>query len=321
MTTSALGPTVAQREALDNARVALHAFMLEALDGTAADELEQIALEVASSTAIEEYDWVGDIPGLVEWIGDREEANVMAGSFQIRNKDWASGVKIHKNEILDDKLSIVRARIMGLAQEARYHYGDLLAQLLINGFDGAAYPDLGSGLCYDGAFFFSDAHTAEDGPVQSNKLTTALSESSLETAIKKFGAFRNHSGTRPIRVRPTHLIVGPDLEPTADRILGADFVLDQSATGTVSNIYKGRFKKLVSPWLSGDYHNYWFLADLSKPLKPAILQKREPITSTALVEWNTEQMYRTGRQSFGAQSRDNVGYGAWQTCVGSKVAA
>ena len=316
-----LGPTIAQREKLDNARVALHAFMLEALDGAAADPLEQVALEVNSSTAIEEYDWLGDLPGLVEWIGDREEANVMAGSFQIRNKDWASGIKIHKNEILDDKLALVRAKVLGLAQEARYHYGDLLAQLLVNGFDGSAYPDLNDGTCYDGAFFFSDSHAAEGGPAQDNKLTVALSRDAIKTAIQMFGRFRNHTGKRPIRVRPTHLIVGPELEPTADEILQSEFLIDASAVGPVTNIYKGRFQKLVSPWLSGDYKNYWFLADLSKPLKPAILQKREPITSTALVEWNTEQMYRTGRQSFGAQSRDMVGYGAWQTCIGSQVAA
>jgi phage major head subunit gpT-like protein len=315
-----LGPTIAQRDQIENARIALHTFFLETLDGTSADELEQLAIDVPSSTAIEEYDWVGDIPGLVEWLGDREEATVMVGSFQIRNKDWASGVRIHKNEILDHKWAQLEMKIRGLAQEARYHYGDLLAKLMINGFDGAAYPDVGTGLGYDGAFFFSDAHSSEGGPSQSNLLTAALSETALESAIKKFGALRNHKGTRPIRVRPTHLIVGPDLEPTADRLLSADIVPGSGNT-SVTNIHKGRLKKIVSPWLSGDYHNYWFVGDLTKPLKPLIKQVRDPITSTALSDWSSERMYSRGEQRFGAQSRDNVGYGAWQTLVGSQVAA
>jgi phage major head subunit gpT-like protein len=320
------GPTIAQRAAIENARVSLHAFFLEALDGIPADPLEQLAQEVPSSTAIEEYDWIGDIPGLTEWIGDRAEATIMAGSFRIANKDWASGIQIHRNEILDHKMAQIGNRVRALAQEAQYHYADLLAQVLLNGFDGTAFPDIGDGICYDGSFLFANDHSSEDGPAQTNLLGGAFSESTLETGIKNFSKLRNHTGKRPIRVRPTHILCGPDVEPAVDRVLTRDFVPDpDGGDHSVSNTYKGRLTKMVSPWIRDytdvggqDLSACWFLLDLSKPLKPLILQKREPITSTALIDWNSEEMYRRGKQRFGCQSRDNAGYGAWQCAAGYK---
>jgi phage major head subunit gpT-like protein len=315
---SGLGPTIAQREQIENARVTLHTYFHEELDQQAPDPIEQLALTIDSSTAIEEYDWVGDIPGLTEWVGDREEATIMAGAFTIKNKDWSSGVRIHKNEILDHKMPQVKVKLMGLAQAAGFHYGELLGRLLVNGFDGAL-TDVGDGKSYDGALFFSTSHSAEGGPTQTNRVASnpVLTESSLELALKMAGRLRNHTGRRPLRVRMTHLVCGPDLEPTADRILGRDFVPEVGSAISVTNIYKGRLQKLVSQELTGAYANYWAVVDLSKPLRPFLLQKREPITSTALTDWSTELMYRRGEQRFGAQSRDNAGYGSWQLAVGS----
>jgi phage major head subunit gpT-like protein len=317
-----LGPTIAQREAIENARISLHTFFLESLDGAAADPIEELAMQVPSSTAVEEYDWIGDIPGLVEWLGDREMATVMVGSFTIKNKDWSSGARIHKNEILDHRLAQTRAKLQGLAQEARYHYGDLLARCLLNGFDGQAFPDVGTGLCYDGRFLFSADHRAEGGPAQSNLLNVPLDAEGLRIAKAQMRKLRNHKGTRPVRVRPTHLIVGPDLEDTAKRLLNQEIVPGgPNGNASITNIHRGSLQLLVSDWIVGEWANCWFLADLSKPIKPLILQIREPITSTALTDWSTEVMFRRGEQQFGAQSRDNVGLGAWQPVIGSRVAA
>lgn len=317
-----LGPTIAQRAALDNSRITFHTFFLDQLERMDADPMEQLANEVPSDSAIEQYDWIGDIPELEEWVGDRVEANTMVGAFQIKNKDFSSGIRIHKNEILDDKLNLIKPRVEGLAKASRYHYADLLAKFLVNGFDGTTYPTVSTGICYDGQLFFSTTHSAEGGPAQSNKLTIALDADgvALDTAVSMLGDLRTHTGSRPLRVRPTHLIVGPDLEPMADRLLSDKIIVNSSGNAAGQSRYAGRFQKLVSPELSGAFHNYWFLADLSAPLRPLILQKREGITSTALTDWSSEEMYRRGVQRFGAQSRDNAGYGAWQTIIGSKVA-
>lgn len=315
-----LGPSIAQRAQIENARVSLNEFFLESLERTGPDPVEQFAMQIDSDTAIEEYDWVGDIPGLTEWVNDRAMATLMAGSFSIRNKDWASGIRVHKNEVLDHKLSMVKKRIEGLAAAAQAHYGELLAKFLINGFAGTVYPELGDGLAYDGALFFSDSHSSEEGPNQSNKASAALSEASLEAALKKAAALNNHDGTRPLNINPTHLLCGPNLRFTAERILNSMIVGNTAGTATVTNIHQNRLDMVVSPWLSGAYHNYWFLIDASKPLKPLIMQVREAISSTAMTEWSSEAMFARGEQKFGAQSRDNAGYGAWQTCIGSVVA-
>jgi len=62
----------------------------------------------------------------------------------------------------------------------------------------------------------------------------------------------------------------------------------------------------------------WFLLDVSRPLKPVILQKRKEFEFVSLdrptdgsVFWNREFVY-------GADARANTGFGFWQMAYGSK---
>ena len=118
----------------------------------------------------------------------------------------------------------------------------------------------------------------------------------------------------------THLIVGKKLEATALRLTQAGMLINPGGTAAGSNIYQGRYTVVISPRLRGTYDDYWFLADLSKPVKPLIFQMREEITTAAQVDWNTEDMFKRGQMNFGAQARYNYGYYAPQCVVGSLVA-
>lgn len=310
---------------LDAARIGFHVAFLQALEAAADDPLKILFTEISSMTTIEEWEWLGDLPGFEEWKGDRKLGDLDAQKLRIENKDWSVGLRVHQNQFKDDKLGLFAARVAGLAEKARRHRYDLMVKMLLNGFDGNNYPEVGNGLAYDGAFFFSDAHTTSGGPNQSNKLTEALSAAGLENAVKKFRALKTADGKDPLDLKGTHLIVGPKLEAVARKLLENEIVPTAAGTATEANIHRGRFQLLVSNRIAGAEDDYWFVADMSAPVKPFIFQSREDISTSAIVgqqggEGDSVPRFQRGELWFGAEARYNVGYFAWQTVVGSEVA-
>lgn len=310
---------VSNQANIDDARVGFHAAFLSQLENGEADPIEQLARTIPSTTAVEEWDWLGDLPGFQEWKGDRKLGDIDAFKLRIANRDWASGLRLHQNNIKDDKLGLFAATTPELARVARYHRYDLMVQALLNGFAGTAYPDAGNGLAYDGAFFFSDSHTSSGGPNQSNKMTTALSAAGLATARLKLRSMKTADGARPLNQRGTHLIVGPKNEELAEKLMSQDFVATAAGTAAESNIHKGKYKVLVSPRIEGDFDDYWFLADLSAVYRPLIFQLRQEIEPSSTPPDSLPRFMR-GELWFGAEARYAVGYFAWQTIVGSAVA-
>ncbi len=57
---------------------------------------KQIATVTPSTTDSETYAWLGDIPGMREWIGDREIQNLTASGYTIRNKDFELTIGIDR---------------------------------------------------------------------------------------------------------------------------------------------------------------------------------------------------------------------------------
>lgn len=314
-----LGPTIAQRSKYADVEVGLTLEFMNALERLGPDPLMILAQEMPSSAAIEEHIFLGDIPGFEEWKQDRRMATLMAHKFRIANKDWSSGITVHKNEIADDQLGKVTPRIGGLAGKAARHPGDYMVKSLINGFSGTAFPETGDGLAFDGALFFSALHSLEGGPSQSNTMgTAALSEANLEAAELKLNALTTFDGKDPLDMAGTHLIVGPKLEKTARTLVGAATLINVGGTAAGSNPYfLGKYQVVVSQRLSGTYDDYWFLADLSKPTKPFIFQDREKISTVAQVDWTSEAMFKRGQMQFGAQARYGIGAYDWRTIVGS----
>lgn len=64
----------------------------------------EIASVIPSTTDSETYAWLGDIPGMREWIGDREVQNLTASDYTIKNKDFELTVGVDRNAIEDDKV-------------------------------------------------------------------------------------------------------------------------------------------------------------------------------------------------------------------------
>lgn len=114
----------------------------------------KVAMEVPSTTDIEEYDWLDDLPMLREWIGERHVQNLKALGFQIRNKSFELTVGVNRDNIEDDKIGIYKPRIQSMASAAKIHPDTLVFPLLKNG---------ATQLCFDGQYFFDTDHPVAGG--------------------------------------------------------------------------------------------------------------------------------------------------------------
>lgn len=311
---------IANQSNLEAARVGFHAAFLEQLGITENNPLAKLFVELSSSTGIEEWAWLGDLPDFEEWKGDRFLADLEAFKLRVTNKDWASGIRVHQNAIKDDKLGLIQPKIAMLAAKARSHKIRLMMKLLINGFAGTAYPDVGNGLAYDGKFFFDTTHATG-----SNKMTTALSAAELIAAELLLASQTGYDGLETLEMSGTHLIVGPKLAAIAQKLMLSEFLPSAAGTASETNFLKGRYEVVVSPLLRGTFDDYWFLADLNQPVKPMLFQNREDISTSAVVgnqggSGDSIPRFQRGELWFGAEARYNVAYFEHRTIVGSIVA-
>jgi phage major head subunit gpT-like protein len=106
---------------------------------------------VVNSTSSEEtYGWLGDIPKMREWIGERVIHGLMAHGYSIKNRKFELTIGVKKDDIEDDKLGIYGPRFQFLGKAVAEHPDDLVFGELI--------PNAWSAPCFDGQFFFDTDH-------------------------------------------------------------------------------------------------------------------------------------------------------------------
>ena len=65
-----------------------------------------VATEIPSTTAANQYPWLGALQGVREWIGDRVVGNVALHDWTIKNKTWEHTIGIKRDEIEDDQYGV-----------------------------------------------------------------------------------------------------------------------------------------------------------------------------------------------------------------------
>lgn len=193
-----------------------------------------LATIINSTSSEETYGWLGDIPKLREWIGDRQIKGLSAKGYTIKNRKFESTIEVPRDDIEDDKLGLYGPRIQMLGQSAAQHPDEVLFELI-----NAAFTTL----CFDGQNFFDTDH--------------------------------------------------PVGKPGQE--------------ASVSNMQAG----------TGEA---WILADMSRPLKPFIFQKRRDYAFTAKEDARTsDHVFMRDSYLYGVDARVSAGFGFWQMAFGSKA--
>ena len=265
-----------------------------------------------SDGADEVYAGIGAMPGMREWLGDRQFNELRAAKMTIANRLWEDGIKIAKTDLKDDRDNLYGTPLQSLANQAMRHPDKLVFELIQNGE---------SGVCIDGQYFFDTDHVYGESGTQSNKLTfnatdhTAVTPTefrdSFHQALEAMFGFKRDNG------EPYH-------DPVIDPDMLKNFVAlvplrlwKAAQTGLTSALVGGGDSNIVLadaqvvpvPFYTSTVK--WQLLKVDQPLKPFVFQQREALSrqTKGLEDDETKDV------KFMATARYAAGYGAWWTAV------
>lgn len=260
---------------------------------------DKIATTVPSATAENLYGWLGAIPGLRKWIGEREIQKVSENEYSIKNEPFELTIGVKKTAIEDDTYGVYTPLMEGMGESTALHKEERVAGIVKSGFEKK---------CYDENTFYATNHKVGD-MTYSNRTDEKLSPEAFENGRKAMMSLKNEKG-KPLNIVPDVLLVPPSLEKEASMILKAELI-----NGT-TNINKGLAQVIVWPELA-DKPNQWHLLCTKRSLKPFIFQERKKAKFTALTKDDDENVFMRDEFLYGVDARDGVGYGFWQMAYGS----
>lgn len=141
--------------------------------GMAASQYLQIATEVPSTTSAEEYGWLGQMPNMREWIGERVVHGIAQHGYTIKNKPFELTIAVPRTSIEDDQYGVYAPLFTEMGRSAAAHPDQLIFGLLKTGTIER---------CYDSKPFFSADH-----PVLNEKGKT-VTQSNLDDTLVDPGA-------------------------------------------------------------------------------------------------------------------------------------
>lgn len=299
------------REKLAAANISVSTLFNRDLELTEDPVRKALCMEVTSAGSGEDHVALGDVPGLQRRNGDRVIEKLEGAGLYLKNEKFWTGFRIPMDDVKDDKLGLHKVKVAETANKAGMHYGALAGEYL------AASRTTDLGKCMDGQPLISSAHRDGDGAVQSNSGTASLSHTAYRAARAHMQKLTDKSGKYSAGIRPNALIVGPDNEGEALEIVKATSIENAAGTASKSNVYQGSAEVIVIPSLQGAFANHWFLGALGGALLPLILQIRETITMTAMVNPNDPNVFHQDDAIWGVDGRHAVGYGSWRRIWGS----
>ena len=121
--------------------------------GQVKSQLEAVADRVPSSTKTNEYSWLGMLPGMREWVGDRVVNQLRAHGYSIDNKDFEHTIEVKRTDIEDNNIGQYSMMFTAQGRAAAAHPDQLVWGALAAGH---------ATNCYDGQFFFDTDHPVLD---------------------------------------------------------------------------------------------------------------------------------------------------------------
>lgn len=185
----------------------------------------------------------------------------------MRLKTFGRAINVSRKLLIDDDLSLLGDMTAAMGQAAAQTEAEELVAL----FTGN--PDLSDGT----PVFDASRGNLATGPM------TELSEIALSEARKHMRTVKGLDGKTLIDARPKYLIVSPDLETTAEKLLASIY----PATTDDVAAFAGKLTLVVEPRLTGDD---WYLlaAPASVPsLQYAYLSAAQGVQIQRQEAWDT----------------------------------
>lgn len=110
---------------------------------------QRVATVVPSTTKEEKYGWLGAMPRLREWVGDRVVHSLALHDYAIKNRKFEATVGVSRDQIEDDSYALLAPTMQQMGYSAAEFPDELVWGTLAAGFSTA---------CYDGQYFFDTDH-------------------------------------------------------------------------------------------------------------------------------------------------------------------
>lgn len=276
--------------------------------GMAKPSWQEVAMLVPSAAKTESYAWLGAMPRLRKWLGERAVKKLTAQSYTLKNESYEDTVEVDRDDIEDDTYGVYAPLVQGMGQSATMWPDELVYGVLAQGF---------SEICYDGQAFFSANHKVGETKV-SNTSKEVLSVESYKKARTAIMSVCDDEG-HPLGLTPNLLVVPPALEEVARRILKSENIAVKQADGsyvTESNPYKDTANFIVVPQLANK-PKAWYLLDTSKVIKPLIFQERKKPEFVSHTNPESDRVFMEKKFVYGVDARGNAGFTLWQLAYGS----
>jgi phage major head subunit gpT-like protein len=253
-----------------------------------------------------DFGFMAELPGVREWIGDRVVQNLKRNGMTVRAKPFELTIGVPMKDIANDRLNIVKPRIMDGTQALAKHPDKLFNDLLMEGFNRP---------CYDGQYFFDTDHPVlqPDGTTVSvSNMGTAPFDPqgiALAAALAQMGSLMSEAG-EPLEVGGTVLVVGPALADAARR------AVKSSTIEGSSNPNQDIVEVVVSRRLA-KYPKRWFVLDCSREIRPIVVQIKQAPQFIAKDQETDEAMFMRKQAVYGFDGEHNAAYGLWQLAWGS----
>lgn len=279
-----------------------------------------LAMEVASRRAIEEYKWLGASPAMRQWIGGRQGKRPSVQGMTIANFPFEASFELPVADLDRDATGQLNVRIEDLATRAAQH-PDALITSLIN--DGET-----TGLAYDGQAFFDTDHLTGDSGTQTNDLTatevpaanvagaspflmtpTECANIIMQT-IGHMYRFKDDAG-EPINQNANRfgVMVHPAQASALLQAVQVDFLVNAVRNPVSAGIFS------VLPIINGRLPTAAigkvYVFRLDGATRPFVMQIEKPV-EMMMLDRQSEYAKDTGHVKVGADYRGNAGYGRWE---------
>lgn len=108
-----------------------------------------VAMKTTSDTAAETYGWMGDLPQIREFLGERQVKNLKSYDYTIRNRKFELTIGVKRDDISDNKLSGYGVIASDFGDKAGKFPDRLVWDLVKTGHQNP---------CFDGQYFFDTDH-------------------------------------------------------------------------------------------------------------------------------------------------------------------
>ena len=283
-----------------------------------------ISSVVPSQGSDEKYAWLGAMPTVREWVGDRIFQQIRAAEYILPNIHWESSLEVPRTVVDDDRMGTLRTTLMQLGQEAALHPDSLMVEAMVN---GDTRP------CFDGQNFFDTDHAWGDSGSQSNKLTHQLStpdqitpeefRAAFHEALIAMLSFKQDNGEyffRPTVGNINDLVVAVPIQLllVAQQAFNQTLTVDAGAA-PVTNVVLARPQIVgvqgLGDTAKGGSDRIFHLYHTGQGLMPYVFQAREPLRvqtkGSEDIEFNAFKVM--------TEARYNVGYLAWWTAVSMEL--